>query len=76
MEGVAVEGRVTGFVPPRYKGQSAESFVVGDQRFAYSDDVVTAGFHNSSSHGDPIHEGLYVRVTYLGNLIVRLEVGE
>jgi hypothetical protein len=71
-----VEGRVTEFVPPRYPGQSEESFVVGGHRFAYSDDVVTAGFDNGSSHGRLIHEGLYVRVTYLGNLIVRLEVGE
>ena len=71
-----VEGRVTGFVPPRYKSQTAESFNVGSQHFAYSDETVTAGFHISSSQGGPIHEGLYVRVTSLGNSIVRLEIGE
>jgi hypothetical protein len=71
-----VEGRVTEFVPMPYSGHSEESFTVGGHRFAYSDYVVTTGFHNTSSHGGPIHEGLYVRITYLGNLIVRLEVRE
>ncbi len=54
--------------------RSDESFVVGDRRCAYSDDLVTAGFHNTRRHGGPIREGLYVRVTYFGNSILRLEV--
>jgi hypothetical protein len=73
---VVVEGRITGFVPMIHSGHSDESFTVGGQRFAYSDEGVTSGFHNSDSHGGPIHDGQYVRVTYLGNLIVRLEVSE
>jgi hypothetical protein len=42
--------------------------------FCYSDYEVTAGFNNSASHGGPIREGLPVRVSYIGNTIVRLEV--
>jgi hypothetical protein len=71
-----VEGRVTGFIPMPYSGHSEESFVVGGQRFSYSDYIATSGFHNTASHGGPIHDGLYVRVTYFGSLILRLEVGE
>ena len=59
-----------------YAGHSDESFVVGGRRFSYSDFVVTSGFHNAASHGGPIREGLYVRVTYLGNLILRLEIAQ
>ena len=71
-----VEGPVTDFVPMPYAGHSDESFVVGGRRFSYSDFVVTSGFHNAASHGGPIREGLYVRVTYLGNLILRLEIAQ
>ena len=42
--------------------------------FNYSDYGVTAGFNNSASHGEPIREGLYVRIWYLGNDILKLQV--
>jgi hypothetical protein len=71
-----IEGPVTDFVPMPYEGHLQESFVVGGHRFSYSDYIVTAGFHNTASHGGPIREGLYVRVSYLDNLILRLEVAE
>ena len=71
-----VEGRVTNFVPMPFTGHAQESFVVDGVRFCYSDYIVTSGFHNTASHGGPIHQGLYVRVTYLGNLILRLEVAK
>jgi hypothetical protein len=83
-----VEGRITDFIPMPDTGHSKEyvlgrsccsskeSFIVGGQRFSYSDFIVTSGFHNTASHGGPIREGLYVRVSYLGNLILRLEVAE
>ncbi len=69
-----VEGPVTDFVPMPYTGHSEESFVVGDHQFSYSDYIVTDGFHNTTSHGGPIHQGLYVRVSYVGNTILKLEV--
>jgi hypothetical protein len=59
-----------------YTGHSEESFVVDGKRFSYSDFIVTSGFHNAASHGGPIRAGLYVRVSYIGNVILRLEIAE
>ena len=71
-----VEGPVTDFVPMPYTGHAMVRFTVGGHRFSYSDYVVTSGYNNTASHGGPIREGLYVRVSYIGNLILRLEVAE
>jgi hypothetical protein len=46
---------------------------VQSETFCYSDYGITAGFNNSTSHGGPTREGLPVRVSYIGNTIVRLE---
>lgn len=69
-----VEGDVTNFRPMPYEGHQDECFSVQSETFCYSDYGVTAGFNNSASHGGPIREGLPVRVSYIGNTIVRLEV--
>jgi hypothetical protein len=70
-----VEGVVSQFkpMPPTDKGM--ERFCVQKECFEYSNNVVTAGFNDTSLHGGPIREGLAVRVTYVGNEIVKLEVG-
>jgi hypothetical protein len=69
-----VEGPVTNFHPMPYEGHQDECFSVESQTFCYSDYGITAGFNNSTSHGGPIRTGLPVRVSYIGNTIVRLEV--
>jgi hypothetical protein len=69
-----VEGPVSTFVPMPKSGHSMERFCVSEVCFAYSDFVISSGFNNTSSHGGPIREGLPVRVTYVGNTIVKLEV--
>lgn len=71
-----VEGVVTDFRPMPATGHAMESFCVSGVCFYYSDYVVTAGFNQTSSHGGPIREGLPVRVTYVGNTIVKLEVAK
>jgi hypothetical protein len=71
-----VEGPVTDFVPMPYEGHAQESFTVNGHRFSYSDYSMTAGFRNTTSHGGPIRESLYVRISYSGNLILRLEVAQ
>ena len=71
-----VEGHVTNFVPMPYTGHAMERFCVDNSTcFEYSDFIGTAGFNNAKSHGGPITEGLPVRVSYIGNTILKLEVG-
>jgi hypothetical protein len=69
-----VEGRVADFAPMPYTGHRLETFVVGGRKFAYSDYVLTGCFNNTTSHGGPIRAGISVRVSFVGNCIVRLEV--
>jgi hypothetical protein len=68
-----VEGRATHFVPAPYEGHQDEQFCVESTCFSYSDYVVTGGFNQTSSHGGPMQEGLPVRVSFLGNIIIKLE---
>jgi hypothetical protein len=65
-----LEGEVTQFVG----GPKTECFTVEDRRFCYSDAGIRAGFTRSSMYGGPIEPGLPVRVSAIGDTIVRLEV--
>jgi hypothetical protein len=69
-----VEGTVTNFKPMPVTGHAMERFCVRDACFEYSDYVITGGFNNTTSQGGPIKEGLPVRVMYVRNAIVKLEV--
>jgi hypothetical protein len=68
-----VEGPVTDFAE---LSKGGETFVVDGRRFTYHGDVPTVGFHQMASQGDPIHEGLHVRITYSGSDILRLETAQ
>lgn len=69
-----VEGPVENFVPMPVGGHAMEHFEVNGKRFEYSDFVMSAGFNKSASHGGPIRAGRQVRVGYVGDSIVRLQV--
>ena len=69
-----VEGEVEQFLPQPYSGHAYESFKVAGVPFHYSDYVVTAGYHQSRSHGGVIEPGLHVRIGYLKDDILKLEV--
>jgi hypothetical protein len=73
-----VEGVVAEFHAMPRHGHDTERFVVQDLHFRYSDYSVSPAFHNSSSHGGPIRDGLYVRIHYAGAAdnpqILRLEI--
>ena len=69
-----VEGSVDNFVPMPVQGHANEKFTVMGVPFNYSDYEVEAGFNNASSHGGPIRQGLPVRIWYIGNEIVKLEI--
>jgi hypothetical protein len=71
-----VEGRVEGFIPMPYGGHALEHFTVCGVPFSYSDYIVTEGFNRTSSHGGPMREGLWVRITYVGEIIARLELAK
>ncbi|MCP4551118.1 MAG: hypothetical protein GY834_03530 [Bacteroidetes bacterium] len=70
-----IEGVVENFDPMPSSGHKMESFTVKGIKFEYSDFIVRPGFRNTTSHGGPIQEGLPVRISYIGNIIVKLEVG-
>jgi hypothetical protein len=75
-----IEGDVAQFDPMPYGGKKNESFVIGKNKFSYSDYIVIYGFHNTSSHGGPInHNGINVRISYVTdenneNIILKLEI--
>jgi hypothetical protein len=69
-----VEGLVKDFDPMPSSGHKMESFRVNGVKFEYSDYVITPGFNNTTSHGGPIVEGLPVRVSYINQTIVKLEI--
>ncbi len=71
-----VEGQVENFRPMPYDGHQQECFSVQHVTFCYSDFEPTAGFNNTASHGGPIRPGLPVKVAYVDDHILRLEVGE
>ena len=68
------EGLVHDFQPMPYGGQQNECFAVKETRFCYSDYATYPGFNNAASHGGPIREGLPVRISYIGNDILKIEI--
>jgi hypothetical protein len=69
-----VEGLVSDFTPMPVTGHASESFCVERHCFYYSDFDSSIGFHNAASRGGPIKQDLRLRVSFLGNTILRLEV--
>lgn len=52
----------------------SESFTVSGKTFSYSDYAVVPGFNKMRLNGGPIERGMYVRITYVDNTILRLEI--
>lgn len=75
-EATTVTGIVKDFLPMPPGGHANERFCVRDECFEYSAYSKTMGFNQTQSEGGPIREGLPVRVTYVGNTIVRLEIAD
>lgn len=68
-----VEGPVRNFVAETAQSKR-ESFDVGDRHFWYSAGLITPGFRGAYWDGGPMRDGLYVRISYQSNLILRLDV--
>lgn len=71
-----VEGRVEQFNPMSYSGHGKESFIVDHVRFEYSQNIVKPGFRKTRTRGGPIRDGLNVRISYMGGMILKLEIKE
>lgn len=71
-----VEGVIEQFKPMNYAGHDYEKFCVSNICFTYSDFITTGGFNNTSSHGGPIRQGLYMRISYMDSVIVKIELKE
>jgi hypothetical protein len=69
-----VEGRVRDFVPMPFSGHPHEQFTVNGVHFSYSDYEIQPCFNTSSSHGGPIRSDIWVRLSYRGDCILRVEV--
>lgn len=69
-----VEGIVQNFVPMQDFGRKTESFSVNGIPFHYSNYIVSAGFNDTITHGGPMKQGLYVRIWYSGNDILKLQI--
>jgi hypothetical protein len=70
---IVTEGCITHFHPADREGHDDEEVEVGARSFSYSDSKETPAFHQSESHGGPIHADSKVRITSVFGEIVRLE---
>jgi len=69
-----VVGTVTDFRPGDQGGHARERFRVANERFEYSESVISDAFQRTASHGGPIHEGVQVRMLVYDGAILRLEI--
>ena len=71
-----IEGTVDDFSPlPAQQGDYSESFSVNGKSFSYSDFLAGQGcFNHSSTYGGPVRQGVYVRIAYKDNCILRLDI--
>lgn len=69
-----VEGTVT--VDFEAGGGRTECVAVAERRFCYSDSPSDPGFNRTRAFGGPMRDGLQVRISSIGQTIVRLEVSD
>jgi len=69
-----VEGPVT--IEFEVSGGKNECIAVTGRSFCYSDWIVTPGFNRTRALGGPMRDGLPVRLTVVGDAIVRVEVAD
>ncbi|MBI2417861.1 MAG: hypothetical protein HYV28_08150 [Ignavibacteriales bacterium] len=67
-----VEGFVTEFTPFFESKNKKESFQVNGKQFAY--DESSRGFNTAAVFGGPLHEGVFVRLYFLENDILKIEI--
>jgi hypothetical protein len=70
----AMEGCLQGFHAMPAGGHDHERIVLNGRCLAYTDFTSGAGFHQSESHGGPVHADSRVRLSQVDGVITRLEV--
>jgi len=55
-------------------GKQIESFFIDDKKFSYSGTSFEPGFHQTFAQGSPLRNGMLIRVHYVGDTIVKLEL--
>jgi len=71
-----VQGHITDFKPLLQGRTGDESFTVQGKTFSYSDHGLIAGFNKTKREGNQLKEGMEVRVTYINDKILRIEIAE
>ena len=69
-----VQGTIQNFSNIKGKKHGEESFDVNDIHFHYASNRITGGFNKMSDHNAPLKEGVLVKISYIGSIIVKLEV--
>jgi hypothetical protein len=69
-----VEGPVT--IDSEVGGGKNECISVADRRFCYSDSNLASGFNRTRALGGPMRNGLQVRISSIGDTIVRVATAE
>lgn len=70
------QGCLQAFHPMPVSGHDTERLKINGQTFAYSDYIITRAFHQTESHGGPVHADSKLKVSHVDGDIVRLEVAD
>jgi hypothetical protein len=69
-----IDGIVENFSPYNLQNHiSVERFQIDDHVFSYSPNEIRPGFRQTQERGGPIQNGLYLRVSFVGDTITHLE---
>jgi hypothetical protein len=69
-----VEGSVTEHKVTSNDTRESESFIVAGKRFSYADNIVVVGFNRTPRNGGKIKNDMNLKVFYLENRIIRIEI--
>jgi hypothetical protein len=69
-----VEGSVTEHRITSTGNRESESFIVADKQFSYADNIVVVGFNRTPKHGGKIKNDMNLKVFYLEDRIIRIEI--
>jgi hypothetical protein len=70
-----MEGRPERFLYLAQGGHGKESFYLNGIKFEYADNLnPNLGFHRTVAYGGPIKEGVYIKICYYNNHILKLEI--